>query len=479
MVISPTDFAAQPEEVRATMHAGLIPRLSPYVRPDPARSDGGLLTVKQLGFLKLPHREALYGGAAGGGKSIALLAGALQYCDVPGYSALILRRNFKQLSLPGALMAKSHEWLSRTNAHWSTGASVIDGRLVPPRSWIFPSGATLTFGHLGLERESRRQYESAAFNYIGVDELTQFDEDEYRFLFSRLRRQEGFPIPSRMRSATNPGGRGHAWVKARFVDPKTRLPRAAFLPARLTDNPNLDQGDYVESLQELHPTTWRRLLHGDWDVADAGELFQPRAWLDDDDYLDTPPPPAERVPGAVVRYWDLAAAEPTEENPDPDWTAGARISRLRSGVYCYEHLVRVRRTPHQTERIVRSTSDTDGRRCTQWVEQTPGAGKALVDHYRRNVFPERVIVKGDPVTGQSKAVRARPLAAAMEKHRVRFVRHEHLEALFDEMEAFSEDPSHSGAHDDMVDASAGAFAKVARRPSSGGAGGTLQGAIPR
>jgi len=71
--------------------------------------------AKQLAFLMLPHKEAFYGGAAGGGKSDALLSAALQYVDIPGYSAIIFRRTFTDLKLPGALIDRSHSWLNDPN----------------------------------------------------------------------------------------------------------------------------------------------------------------------------------------------------------------------------------------------------------------------------------------------------------------------------------------------------------------------------
>lgn len=314
-----------------------------------------------------------------------------------------------------------------------------------------------------------RKYETAEFQYIGVDELTSWEEHDYRFLFSRLRRLEGMPVPIRMRSASNPGGRGHAWVKKRFVDDTTRNERAVFIKALLDDNPYLDRTEYIATLQELHPTHWQRILHGDWDAADPGEMFQPRLWLDTDDWLDAPPSDAV----ARVRYWDLAASEPGEANPDPDYTVGARMSRLRNGAYVIEHVVRLRRTPAQVEKQVASTTAADGERTVQWIEQEPGAsGKSVIDHYRRNVCPAGYMMRGNRVQG-AKALRARPLAAAMEQHRVKIVRAAWNDPLFDEMEAFSEDTSHSGAHDDQVDACSGAFGRL--RPAAQVAGVTAAG----
>ena len=432
-----------PHETRSTLAMETTPRTNRYIPTTiGTRANQNL---KQLAFLLVDDREVFYGGAAGGGKTAAILAAALQYVDEPGYNALLLRRNYKQLELPESWIPLSHQWLDHTNARWHAGQ----------KRWTFPSGATLTFGFVGQADEDRRKYETAAFQFIGVDELTAWREEDYRFLFSRLRRKAGMPVPVRMRSASNPGGRGHEWVKRRFVDERTRVTRTIFIKALLTDNPYLDRDDYVASLQEMHPTQWRRLLHGDWDAADPGELFQPRLWLGEDDYLDESPASVVRR----VRYWDLAASEPTRQNPDPDWTAGARMSRLASGMLVIEHVVRVRRSPAQTEETVKGAAIADGSRTTQYLEQVAGAGKALVDHYRRNVCPDDRRMLGNPVRG-SKGMRARPLAAAMEKHRVRVVRAPWNDPLFDEMEVFSEDPQLSGAHDDQIDACAGAFEKV-------------------
>lgn len=430
-----------------------MPRTTKYI---PRTLTRGNKNYKQLVFLSpqvQSRREVFYGGAAAGGKTAGILAAALQYVDQPGYAALLLRRNYKQLELPGSWMPMSHQWLDGTDARWHQGS----------KRWTFPSGATLTFGFVGLTQEDRRKYETAAFQFIGIDELTAWREDDYRFLFSRLRRVKGLRAPVRMRSASNPGGVGHEWVKRRFVDEATRIKRALYLPARLTDNPYVDAADYIASLQELHPTHWQRLLHGDWDVADPGEMFQPRVWLTDDDFLDEAP-----TSGVVarVRYWDLAAAEPTLKSPDPDWTAGAKMCRMADGTFVIEHMMRRRGTPAATEKLVASTSLGDGSPVVQWLEQVPGAGAALVDHFKRNVCPDTIRMRGNPVKG-SKAMRAMPLAAAMEKHRVKFVRGPWNEPLFDEMEAFSEDPQQSGAHDDQVDACAGAYERLRLRTEQG------------
>lgn len=219
-------------------------------RPHPITGESGP-TPKQAAFLNLWCKEALYGGAAGGGKSDALLMGALQFVNEPGYSAIIFRRTYADLALPGALMDRSEEWLGGTDAHWNSIKHI----------WTFPSGATLTFGNLEHERDKYR-YQSAEFQYIAFDELTQFLESQYRYLFSRLRRLEGSFVPLRMRSASNPGGIGHDWVKRRFLVEGEAHGRV-FIPAKLDENPYLDQATYIQSLSELDPITRRQYLEGD------------------------------------------------------------------------------------------------------------------------------------------------------------------------------------------------------------------------
>jgi predicted phage terminase large subunit-like protein len=448
-MFQPVAFEKLPEDTKAEIwETQLSPPTNEFI-PHSLTTDNQ--NEKQQTFLLLKEREVFYGGAAGGAKTSGILAAALQYVDLPNYHALLLRRSFKQLSMPGNWIPMSHEWLSTTRAHWVAG----------DKQWRFPSGATLTFGFVGNLRDDVEKYRTAAFNFLGIDELTAWNESDYVYLFSRLRRRSGTTIPSRMRSASNPGGRGHEWVKRRFVDPLTRHKTAVYLPARLTDNPYLDQSDYIKSLREQHPTNWRRLLYGDWDIADPGEMFQPREWLQPEHFL-------EEAPGNVeqrVRYWDLAASEITNANPDPDWTVGFKMSRIKDGTkaaYVMEHVVRVRKTAGHVERLVAQTALSDPEHTEVWMEQEPGAsGKSMIDHYRRDVMPEGIRIRGLPAR-TAKSERARPWAAAMENGRLRIVRGPWNEALFDELEAFSEDTATSGAHDDQVDAGSGAFERLRR-----------------
>lgn len=390
-------------------------------------------TIKQAEFLLLPAMEALYGGAAGGGKSDALLMAALQYVNVPGYAALLLRRTYADLALPGALMDRAAEWLQGTAGKWSE----------KEKTWTFPSGATVTFGYLETENDKYR-YQSAEFQFIGFDELTQFTETQYRYMFSRLRRLKGADVPLRMRSASNPGGVGHEWVKRRFIDEGKSHGRP-FVPAKLEDNPHLDIEEYEQSLAKLDPVTRAQLRDGSWTARCAGKLFK-REWFEI----------VEQAPAnlRMVRYWDLAATEP-KPGKDPDWTSGTKMG-VKDGVFYICDVRRTRSTPLGVEALVKQTADLDGKAVEIQMEQEPGSsGVNTIDHYARRVLLG-FNFRGKKTTG-SKELRAAPLSAAAEAGNVKLVRGSWIGDFLDEFESFP-----GGAHDDMVDSTSGAHEALAK-----------------
>jgi predicted phage terminase large subunit-like protein len=383
------------------------------------------------------QREAFYGGAAGGGKSDALLDGALQYVDVPGYAALLLRRTYKNLAQPGALMDRSQDWLGGTDARWSGS----------DHAWHFPGGSTLQFGHLQNEVD-KFNYSSTEFQYIGFDELTEFTESQYRFLFSRLRRRRGLDVPLRMRSASNPGGIGHEWVRRRFITEGVRMGRP-FIPAKLSDNPNLDPDEYTESLMQLDPVTRAQLLEGNWSARTLGGMFKREQFI----MID-----ADEVPDRVrwLRYWDLAATE-VKPGREPDWTAGGLVGFF-DGCWYLGGMERFQAEPSVVENRLSSRAKQDGNRVAIRMEQEPGSsGKIVVDHYARRVFFGYDFA-GIPSTG-SKADRAAPLSAAAGNGLVYIVRGPWVSEFLDEADGFP-----MGAHDDQVDAVSGGVNALASQP---------------
>jgi predicted phage terminase large subunit-like protein len=402
--------------------------LNPFIPHDP--------WPKQALFLLLPHGEAFYGGAGGGGKSDALLMGALQYVEYPSYSAILFRKTFADLSLRGALLDRAHDWLGPTGARW------VDQK----KTWAFPSGATVAFGYLEHEQDKYR-YASANFHYIGFDELTQFSESSYRFLFSRRRRLlEDTYIPLRSRSASNPGGVGHVWVKQRFITEGELLGRP-FIPAKLDDNPSIDRQSYIESLNELDPITRAQILNGDWTAGHTGGKFR-REWFE---IVDSYP-----AKGQKVRMWDLGATPSPTENKrgkDPDWTAGCLLVE-QDGQYWIADIKRMRGTPKQVEDYIRQTASVDGSRIPVHIEQEPGAsGVSMIDHYQRRVL--RGFSCYPFMSQKSKIERANPASSAAEAGNVFLVSGPWINAFLDEVEIFP-----NGDHDDQVDSFSGAFQMV-------------------
>ena len=405
----------------------LTPKMTKYIPHEPY--------PKQAAFLLLDILEAFYGGAVGGGKSDTLLMGALQYADTPGYQALLLRRTFQDLSLPGALMDRAREWLYPYV--FSKEVRWIDKE----KTYLFPSGATLTFGYLEHENDKYR-YQSAEFQYIGFDELTQFSETQYQYLFSRLRRLKHTDVPLRMRSASNPDGDGLEWVKQRFVVDGPSKGRI-FIPAKLEDNIHLDRDAYERSLQELDPITRERLRHGNWEIRKDGKLFQ-REWFRTIQYSEVP------FPLRTVRYWDFASSE-QKPGTDPDYTTGLLLGEKR-GIYYILHVKRFRKSPEATESIVRQTATEDGSYVMIFGEEEPGSsGKMIVDHYARNVL-KGFAFRGNRETG-SKVLRANPVSSAAERGNILLVQAPWNNDFLDEIELF---PT-KGKHDDQVDALSGAF----------------------
>lgn len=390
---------------------------------------------KQAEFLARTEREALFGGAAGPGKSVALLFAALQHVHVPGYTALLLRRESTQLEKPKAILDLANTWLRGTAATWDAKR----------RAWCFPSGAVVEFSHLKDEAD-KYAYQGAAYHFVGFDELTQFTETQYQYLFSRTRRDEGSAIPTRVWSTSNPGGIGHQWVFDRFFT--QQKPSRVFVPATLDDNPHLDRADYEQALDELDPVTRRQLRDGDWTVRAAGNFFKREAFA----FLDAAP---MLVRARVVRAWDLAATEKTGTN-DPDWTVGLKMARLPTGRFVVLHVHRFRGSPGEVERQIAAIAAEDGPTVEQHLEQEGGsAGKIVRAHFATTVL-EGVAVHFHRPTGD-KVTRAKPYSAAVENELVSLVRAPWTTAYLDELTPF---PSR-GIHDDQVDASSLAHSVLA------------------
>ena len=252
----------------------------------------------QTDFLAAPERDVLYGGAAGGGKSYAMLIDPLRFAHRAAHRALILRRSMPELR---ELIDKSRELYPKA----FPGCKYKEVE----KLWNFPSGAKVEFGFLERDADVYR-YQGQAYSWIGFDEITHLPtEFGWNYLASRLRTTDP-EISTYMRCTANPGGVGATWVKKRYVDPyppnesftgEDNLTRK-FIPARLDDNPYLAKdGRYEEMLMALPPTQRKQLLEGNWDVNEGAAFTE----FEQDVHVITPfeiPISWERVKGIDYGY---------------------------------------------------------------------------------------------------------------------------------------------------------------------------------
>lgn len=443
-----------------------MPRWSKYIPYPPRVTDNYEnpgITPKQLVYLLLDIPEALYGGAAGGGKSEALLLGALQDVEKYPVSGLLLRRTYRDLDKPGGLMFRAREWLRNTDASW-------DG--VNYR-WLFPSGASLNFGYIDSEGDELK-FQSSEYQYVGFDELTHFPEHHYLYLYSRLRRLRGTPVKLRLRAGTNPGGPGHEWVRKRFNLPTGTHPSTGrvFISAHLQDNPFLEQEEYEQGLMQLGDLTRAQLLEGDWTATSHGGFFDVSQFK----YAEWEDVPGPENVAAIVRYWDFAATEKSDLDPDPDYTVGLKLLqtvRSRSekpgmSDYYILDVKRFRKNPGRVEAEIKNTAQRDGLRVPVWLEQERGAaGKLVTRHFMHKVLPSYT-VRPQFVQG-SKETNARIAATRVSEGNVYLVRGDWNQDFLAELGIFP-----LGSHDDQVDAFSNAMKAIDKERFMVDSGGTVE-----
>ena len=225
----------------------------------------------QEDFLAASETDVLYGGAAGGGKSYAMLVDPLRYAHRSAHRGLIIRRSMPELR---ELIDKSRELYPKA----FPGCKYKEVE----KLWNFPSGAKIEFGFLERDADVYR-YQGQAYSWIGFDEITHLPtEFAWNYLASRLRTTDSEIVPY-MRCTANPGGVGATWVKKRYIDPAPSYESFTghdglsrkFIPARLQDNPFLaHDGRYEKMLQALPPTQRQQLLDGNWDVSEGAAFTE-------------------------------------------------------------------------------------------------------------------------------------------------------------------------------------------------------------
>lgn len=432
----------------------------------------------QTEFLSTRADIAIYGGAAGGGKSYGLLLEPLRHYKNPNFSGVIFRRTYPQIMNEGGLWDTSLQIYPKLNAIPKTSIC----------KWVFPSGMSIRFTHLQHEKDLD-EFMGAQIPFIGFDELTHFTERMFFYLLSRNRSAIAGVKPY-IRATTNPDA--NSWVKkflAPWVDSEWEGVRAnsgeiryfirengvvrwvaagtpkaksvTFIRSSVYDNKILLQTDpeYLHNLEALPLVERLRFLEGDWDISESGNMFKSE-WFD---------PLYDTLPGErrwrVCRYWDIAASE-VRPGRDPDWTAGCLLAMddFRNFFIC--DMVMLQNTPAVVERTIRQVAEADyaafGSALTIAMEQEPGAsGVTVIDHFKNTVLRGFNFI-GHKTSG-SKVERAKTVSGLAEHGKVKMLRAGWNTKFLSFATRF---PS-QGVKDDPIDALSGAYAVLTSPPTAG------------
>lgn len=426
----------------------------------------------QSDFLESKADIAIYGGAAGGGKSFALLLDPLRHYNNPSFGGLIFRRTSVQIRNQGGL------WDESMQIYPLIGGSPREFRL----QWTFPGGMSMGFANLEYDKDVFN-YQGAQIPWMGFDELTHFSETQFFYMLSRNRSSAG--VKSRVRATCNPDPDSFVrklidwWIgedglpikersgKIRYFirvndamiwadsaeeihkiygrDDSIQPKSVTFIPSKLEDNKILMQRDpgYMANLLALNRVDRMRLKDGNWNVrATAGNFFR-REWLSVIDAI-----PAGWV--QAIRFWDRAATKPSESNKDPDWTRGLKLFKYSDGTFIVADIKSSRDTPGQIEKLIKNVAAHDSYAVTIMSQQDPGsAGVSESEHFIRMLAGFDVRVQ---TLSKDKVTRAKPVSAQCEGGNVKVLRAPWNEEFFTELENFPD-----AMHDDQVDVFSGAF----------------------
>lgn len=349
--------------------------------------------------------------------------------------------------------------------------------------WSFPSGSTISFGHLEHENDVLN-WQGSQIAYIGFDELTHFSESQFFYMLSRNRSvanvkpsiratcnpdpdswvrkfidwwigKDGYPIKSKIGRVRYFIRRDDEifWANSREeifeqfgrtaeVQPKS----VTFIPAKLEDNKILMEKDpaYASNLLAMSRVDRLRLKEGNWDVRPSAGLMFRREWFT---IVDAIPAGAIRQ----VRFWDRAATKPNEENKNPDWTRGIKLYKYSDNTMVVADMRSAQDTPGQIEKLIKATASHDTKSCAIKSQRDPGsAGVAEAEYFTRMLIG--YVVSTEP-SSKDKVTRSKPVSAQVEAGNIKVLRAPWNDDFFKELENFPKE----GSHDDIVDALSGAF----------------------
>lgn len=427
----------------------------------------------QTKFLSKDADIIFYGGAAGGGKTYALLLESLRNIHLKSFGAVIFRRTSKQITNQGGL------WDTASELYPHFGGVDRQTNL----DWTFKSGMRIKFAHMEHEK-NKFDWQGTQIPFIGFDEITHFSRSQFFYMLSRNRSMSG--IPGYVRATTNPDAT--SWV-AKFIewwiDQDTGLPiperdgvirwfikdddtviwadtkeeliekypltgkfakSFTFIHSKITDNKILLDKDpqYLANLHSLDRVERGRLLEGNWKIKAAAGMYFKSYWFE---HVDVAPRFVKRI-----RYWDRASTKKTDTN-NPDWTAGVLMSIDDRGVFYVEDVKRLQGTPLEVEQAIKNTATQDGVRTQVGLEQDPGqAGKSEAQYLARQLAGFNVKIY--PVS-KDKVTRATGFSSQSEALNVKIVHGNWNTDYINELENFP--PDSENEKDDQVDASSGAF----------------------
>lgn len=447
----------------------------------------------QTMFMASKADIVIYGGAAGGGKTYALLLEGLRNRGVKGFGGVIFRHNYTQITAQGGLWDASHKI-------YDLVPDAVPG-MTPKLHWTFGSGARLNFAHIASD-DDLKGWQGTEICYLGFDELTHFSRKQFLYMLSRNRstcgirpyvratcnpdadswvadfiswwidQDTGYPIPERsgqvrymcvLNDTIYFAGSVEELEKEHGVAPE-QCKSVTFIASRLQDNKILMESDpgYIANLNALLEVERERLLNGNWKIKAAAGLYFKRSQVTLLDEL-----PKDVI--AWARGWDLAATA-EDENGDPAYTASVLLGKRRNGRYIVANVTNQRLSADDVRTHIKQTAQMDKAKHKRVVERLPKdpgqAGKAQAQSFVKMLagFPVKTIAESG-----SKEVRAEPFAAQWQHGNVDVLLADWNEMYFSELESFPE-----SKFKDMVDAGSSAFAELESSavatapPASGG-----------
>lgn len=456
------------------------------IRPNPG---------PQEAYLGCTADVAIYGGAAGGGKTWGTLYDHARWAaTVRGYAGVIFRKSYPQIAAPGAL------WDESMNLYPLMGGSGVRSDM----RWMWhETGSWVKFSYLASENDMYN-WQGSQLAVATFEELTHFPERAFWYIMSRLRTM--CPMRPYLRGTCNPEP-GH-WVskliewwidqktgfaipersgviryfirqgeKILWADKREDLPEEVvngtrvgarsftFISAKVTDNLKLleAQPEYLATLRALPFYERQLLLDGNWKVRrECGMRFK-REWFG---APEAPPALSNFV--RVLRYWDRASTEPNSRNTDPDYTAGVKIGEDKWGNLWILDVARTRTTPNRVRQFIARKAQQDGPECELWLEEDPGsAGQAEKSDLSRDLGGYAPRFKAP--TG-SKWTRSDPASSAAENGRLRVAIGDWNEDFLVEAEEFIDEDTIKpppGYHDDQVDGMSGGVNVLSRKANPG------------